>query len=87
MKGTILAVSISEKKGEKKRDIGECLLVKDFGLFEDAHGGFEKRRVSLLAKEGIDKIRARGLDVGFGDFAEVLTEGVVKVGDTIEIVK
>jgi MOSC domain-containing protein YiiM len=73
MKGKILAVNISEKKGEKKHDIGECLLLKEFGLVGDAHGGFEKRQVSLLAKESIDKIIAHGIDVGFGDFAENLT--------------
>ncbi|MCX5999495.1 MAG: MOSC domain-containing protein, partial [Chloroflexi bacterium] len=31
------------------------------------------RQVSLLAKESIDKMRARGFDVGPGDFAENLT--------------
>jgi MOSC domain-containing protein YiiM len=73
MKAKILAVNVSDKKGEKKHDIGRCLLVKDFGLTGDAHGGFEKRQVSLLAKESIDKIRAHGIDVGYGDFAENLT--------------
>jgi MOSC domain-containing protein YiiM len=78
MKGKILSVNVSEKKGEKKHDIGQCLLVKDFGLAGDAHGGFEKRQVSLLANESIDKIKAHGIEVGFGDFAENLTtEGIV----------
>jgi molybdopterin adenylyltransferase len=77
MKGMVLAVNVSEKKGEKKHDIGRCLLVKDFGLTGDAHGGFQKRQVSLLAKESIDKIRAHGIEAGFGDFAENLTtEGI-----------
>lgn len=73
MKGTILSVNISEEKGEKKHDVGECKLVKDFGLAGDAHGGFEKRQVSLLAKKSIDKMIAAGIDVGYGDFAENLT--------------
>jgi MOSC domain-containing protein YiiM len=72
-KGKILSVNVSEKKGEKKHDVGECMLVEDFGLAGDAHGGFQKRQVSLLAKKSIDKMRAAGIDVGHGDFAENLT--------------
>lgn len=77
MKGTILAVNISEKKGEKKRNIGRGMLIEHFGLSGDAHGGFEKRQVSLLARESIDKMRGQGLDVSYGDFAEnITTEGI-----------
>lgn len=78
MKGRIVSVNVSEKKGEKKRNIGSCLLLKDKGLSGDAHAGFMHRQVSLLAMESIEKIRAKGLDVKPGDFAENLTtEGIV----------
>lgn len=78
MKGRILSVNISEAKGEKKRNIGSCFLLKDKGLEGDAHAGFMHRQVSLLAMESIEKIRAKGLDVKPGDFAENLTtEGIV----------
>ncbi len=78
MKGKIISVNVSEGKGEKKRNIGTCRLLKDKGLAGDAHAGFMHRQVSLLAKESIEKIRAKGLDVGPGDFAENLTtEGIV----------
>ncbi|HNT44478.1 MAG TPA: MOSC domain-containing protein, partial [Syntrophorhabdaceae bacterium] len=53
-------------------------LLKDKGLMGDAHAGFMHRQVSLLARESIDKIRSKGLDVNAGDFAENLTtEGIV----------
>ncbi len=44
---------------------------------DDAHAEIGIRQVSLLAKESIEKIRAKGLDVKYGDFAENLTtEGI-----------
>ncbi|OPY02272.1 MAG: MOSC domain protein [Syntrophorhabdus sp. PtaB.Bin047] len=78
MKGTIISVNVSEGKGEKKHNVGTCRLLKDRGLMGDAHAGFMHRQVSLLARESIDKIRAKGLDVKAGDFAENLTtEGII----------
>ncbi len=70
------------------------MLIEGKGLAEDAHAGFMHRQVSLLAKESIEKIQAKGIDVVFGDFAENLTtEGLVlyelpvgtemKVGDSV----
>lgn len=72
-KGEIIAVCTSANKGERKTDIGSGVLVKGFGLAGDAHGGDWHRQVSLLATESIAKMRAAGLDVGPGDFAENLT--------------
>ena len=76
-KGKVLAVNISEEKGTKKNNIQSCALLKDFGLQGDAHAGPWHRQVSLLANESIEKMRAKGLNVGYGDFAEnITTEGV-----------
>jgi len=72
-KGEILAVCTSKNKGERKVDIGTGQLQENFGLAGDGHGGDWHRQVSLLAQESIDKMRAAGLDVGPGDFAENLT--------------
>ena len=75
--GKVLAVNISEEKGTKKTNIQSCSLLKDFGLQGDAHGGPWHRQVSLLANESIEKMRAKGLTVGYGDFAEnITTEGI-----------
>jgi len=72
-KGRVLAVNISENKGTKKTNIQSCALLKDFGLKDDAHGGPWHRQVSLLANESVEKMKAKGLKVGFGDFAENIT--------------
>ena len=76
-RGKVLAVNISEEKGTKKTNIQSCDLLKDFGLQGDAHAGPWHRQVSLLANESIEKMRAKGLNVGYGDFAEnITTEGI-----------
>jgi MOSC domain-containing protein YiiM len=76
-KGKILSVNIADRKGRKKTNIGCGLFIEGEGLQADAHAGSEIRQVSLLARESIEKIRAKGLDVQYGDFAENLTtEGI-----------
>ena len=74
----IIAVCKSDKKGTKKEDVKEGLLKDDFGLVGDAHADCcTHRQVSLLAVESIDKMRALGLELKPGDFAENLTtEGI-----------
>ena len=71
--GRVLAVCISERKGERKKAIDNGLLIENFGLQGDAHAGDWHRQISLLGDESVDKMRAAGLDVGAGDFAENLT--------------
>ncbi|MBI4974627.1 MAG: MOSC domain-containing protein [Candidatus Omnitrophica bacterium] len=93
MSGKIRAVSISEKKGIKKRNVESVELKEDSGIVGDAHmdrGG--KRQVSLLAEESIEKMRAKGLKVGPGDFAEnITTKGIdlsgLKLGARLKIGK
>ena len=74
----IIAVCKSDKKGTKKKDVREGLLKENFGLVGDAHADCcTHRQVSLLAVESIDKMRALGLELNPGDFAENLTtEGI-----------
>jgi MOSC domain-containing protein YiiM len=90
--GKVLAVNISEKKGTKKTNIKSCALLKDFGLKDDAHAGPWHRQVSLLANESVEKMKAMGLNVGYGDFAEnITTEGIdlvhLPIGTEIRIGK
>ena len=73
MKAEIVEVSISKEKGTRKENISEGLLIENHGFKDDAHAGDWHRQVSLLAIESIEKIRAKGLDVGPGDFAENIT--------------
>ena len=73
MKGRVVAVCTSERKGTAKTDVGAGLLRVDWGLEGDAHAGNWHRQVSLLACESIAKMQAQGLDVEAGSFAENIT--------------
>jgi cyclic pyranopterin phosphate synthase len=88
--GTVVAVNVSEAKGERKKTVPEVLLLPDHGIEGDAHAGHWHRQVSLLAQESIDKMTAAGLDVGPGDFAEnITTVGLdlasLPVGTTLDL--
>ncbi len=73
----IVAVCISENKGERKAPVEQVDLRENHGIVGDAHAGDWHRQISLLAKESIEKMRKMGLDVDNGDFAENLTtEGI-----------
>ncbi len=77
MKGKIVSVNTSDKKGIRKKPVDRILLTPDYGIEGDAHASSEwHRQVSLLALESIKKMQDMGLDVSPGDFAEnITTEG------------
>jgi len=77
--GKIIAVCTSQKKGMKKKNVGEAILKVGFGLEGDAHGGDWHRMVSLLGVESIKKMIDKGVNVGPGDFAENLTTEGLKL--------
>ena len=88
--GHIAAVSISDKKGMKKRNVESIKLKENVGIIGDAHAGPGIRQVSLLAEESIEKMRAKGLKVSAGDFAENITSrGIdllcLKVNDRLKV--
>jgi cyclic pyranopterin monophosphate synthase len=88
--GTVVAVNVSEAKGERKKPVPEVFLRPEHGIEGDAHAGSWHRQVSLLAQESIDKMSAQGLDVGPGDFAENVTVSglevaVLPLGTTVEL--
>jgi len=77
VKGKVVAVCTSENKGERKANVGAADVRAEWGIVGDAHAGDWHRQISLLALESIDKMRAKGLDVGPGDFAEnITTQGI-----------
>jgi MOSC domain-containing protein YiiM len=89
-KGKVVAVNISRNKGTKKRNVRRCELLMAFGLKGDAHGGHWHRQVSLLANESIDKMRRKGLEAAYGDFAEnITTEDIdllnLPIGTTLRV--
>ncbi len=77
MSAEVIAVCISENKGERKTPVASVELRENHGIVGDAHAGEWHRQVSLLAAESIEKMRKMGLDVDSGDFAEnITTEGI-----------
>ncbi len=77
MSGRVVAVCISEKKGERKKPVREVSVRENHGIVDDAHAGDWHRQVSMLAMESIKKMQDKGLDVTTGDFAEnITTEGI-----------
>jgi len=73
----IKAISISDRKGIRKKNIDSTQLIVEYGLESDAHAGKWHRQVSFLAQESIDSMREKGLDVVAGNFAEnITTEGL-----------
>lgn len=77
--GSVLAVNISAKRGEQKHDVQAAFLEADWGIKEDAHSGAWHRQVSLLSLSSVEKMRALGVEVDFGAFAENLTIGGLDV--------
>ena len=75
----VKAVCISENKGERKKPVEFVELRENHGIVGDAHAGDWHRQVSLLAEESIDKMRALGLDVTAGDFAENITTSGIEL--------
>jgi MOSC domain-containing protein YiiM len=75
--GRVVAVCTSEKKGVRKRNVERAELRPNWGIVGDAHAADWHRQVSLLAMESIEKMRALGLKVNAGSFAEnITTEGL-----------
>ncbi|MBI4371141.1 MAG: MOSC domain-containing protein [Elusimicrobia bacterium] len=88
--GTILAVCVSARKGIRKKNVEQAMFLENFGIEGDAHAGNWHRQVSLLAWESIEKMRAKGLQVNVGSFAEnVTTRGIdlvsLPIGSRIRI--
>ncbi|MGI6722464.1 MAG: MOSC domain-containing protein [Anaerovoracaceae bacterium] len=74
----VVAVCISEKKGEQKHPVDQAVLKENYGIEGDAHAGKWHRQVSLLGDESVDKLRdVIDIPLPPGAFAEnILTRGI-----------
>ena len=77
---SILSINISERTGEQKAPVERAELRENHGIVGDAHAGGWHRQVSLLAEEDIDTMRGKGVEIGFGDFAENITTRGIDLG-------
>ena len=74
---SVVAVSISEKKGTRKKPQESIELVVGHGVEGDAHAGNWHRMLSLLPEESVDSMREVLPNLSAGDFAEnILTRGL-----------
>ncbi len=75
---SVLAVCTSEQKGTRKISVPEINVKAHYGVAGDAHADSAwHRQVSLLAVESIDKMRDKGMELNYGDFAEnITTQGI-----------
>ena len=72
MKTHIHKLSVSERKGEKKDNVPEVMVIAEKGIQGDAHCGSE-RPVSLLSLESFDELDTSLMEISPGDFAENIT--------------
>jgi len=74
---SVVAVCLSEQKGTPKHPVPALELRVGIGIPGDAHAGPWHRQISLLAEESVDQMRAAGLELPPGIFAEnILTRGL-----------
>jgi MOSC domain-containing protein YiiM len=88
--GRVVAISLSTKKGIPKTNVPAALLLEEWGIDGDVHAGPWHRQVSILALESIEKMRAKGINVRPGAFAENITTQFLDIpnlqlGDRITI--
>lgn len=90
MKGTILHICTSEKKGSVKQPVATATLIADLGIEGDAHAGSGHRQISLLGEEDIAAMRSKGLKLEPGAFGENIVVddtdlNLIGIGSVLEI--
>lgn len=88
--GRVVAISYSTKRGVPKTNIPAANLIEEWGMEHDVHGGKWHRQISLLALESVEKMRAKGVNVRPGAFAENITTEFIdipnlQIGDSLRI--
>ena len=70
-KGKIYSISISSERGTLKKEIFEGIIVENFGIENDGHGGDWGRQITCLDYASLLKSNnENNLNMGPGDFAE-----------------
>ena len=94
MKGIVISINISEKKGTVKKPVKKASVKENFGIVGDAHSG-SGRQVSFIDWSAVEnwlEKKSEKIKINYGDFAEnITTAGIdwkkVKTGDKIIIKK
>ncbi|HAX61718.1 MAG TPA: MOSC domain-containing protein [Elusimicrobia bacterium] len=92
IKGKVISINISEKKGTVKKPVKMACVKENFGIVGDAHSG-SGRQVSFIGWDAVEnwlKKKSKKIKINYGDFAQnITTDGIdwnkAKVGDKIKI--
>lgn len=90
-KGRIYSIAISPERGQLKTEVQQAVVIENYGIENDGHGGDWGRQITCLDKASTDRANKEyGLAVGPGGFAEnILLEGLdlteVKAGSRIKL--
>ena len=83
MTAKVYAVSISQRRGELKKEIGVANIIGGFGIEGDGHGGDWDRQVTCLNWGSVVKSNElHRLQMGPGDFAENI---LIEELDTLQL--
>lgn len=77
--GKIVAICVSQEKGQQKKPVESAFLRAEHGIVGDAHAGPWHRQVSLLGTESVQRLQSvlNHVVLKPGDFAEnILTDGL-----------
>lgn len=88
--GSVVAVSVSLKKGTRKTPVDAIELQVGLGIVGDAHAGAWHRQVSLLPQESLEAMLEKIPGLAPGDFAEnIMTRGLdlkaLPVGTVLQV--
>ncbi|MCX7987818.1 MAG: MOSC domain-containing protein [Thermodesulfovibrio sp.] len=82
MIGKVVSLNISQKKGTTKNPVLEVEVIENYGIKGDAHADSNwHRQISLLSITSIEKMKDKGFELNFGDFAENVTVEGFEVKD------
>jgi len=90
-KGTIYSISISQERGQLKKEVPEANIIENFGIEGDGHAGDWGRQITCLSRNSVEKTNeTHHINAGPGDFAEnLLIDDLdlsnVKIGSKIHI--
>jgi len=82
--GKIISINISAQKGIEKDKIEEVMVIENWGLEGDAHGGDWDRQVSVFPIEALDKVPSNKIkEVLSGGYTENFTISGIPLEDLV----
>lgn len=90
-KGKLHSICIAPERGQLKTEVPAAVVIEDFGIENDGHGGPWGRQVTCLDFASVQKVnQEKNMNIGPGQFAEnLLIEGIdlkkMAMGDKLKI--